>query len=199
MISVAAELAEMHPQTLRMYEQRGLIEPKRSPKGTRLYSHEDVEKLNATLLNHRATVGLWPERDDRPADTRARRVVGRAGRAPRRLPICAHPRVRRRGPGTGLRAPRSASASRRDTAGCRRQSPMSGAISRPTWMPPTTSCSRGWTPRSTRQDTHRGETWRGLVVQNIRGKADGRISSSRATKRYRCSISAHHPRHAHDP
>ena len=45
MISVAAELAEMHPQTLRMYEARGLIEPKRSPKGTRLYSHADVEKL----------------------------------------------------------------------------------------------------------------------------------------------------------
>src|ERR1700709_2762067 len=45
MISVAAELAEMHPQTLRMYEARGLIEPKRSPKGTRLYSHKDVERL----------------------------------------------------------------------------------------------------------------------------------------------------------
>ena len=45
MISVAAELAEMHPQTLRMYETRGLIEPKRSPKGTRLYSHEDVDRL----------------------------------------------------------------------------------------------------------------------------------------------------------
>jgi MerR family transcriptional regulator, heat shock protein HspR len=45
MISVAAELANMHPQTLRTYEARGLIEPKRSPKGTRLYSHEDVEKL----------------------------------------------------------------------------------------------------------------------------------------------------------
>jgi MerR family transcriptional regulator, heat shock protein HspR len=45
MISVAAELADMHPQTLRMYEQRGLIEPKRSPKGTRLYSQEDVERL----------------------------------------------------------------------------------------------------------------------------------------------------------
>ena len=44
-ISVAAELAEMHPQTLRMYEARGLIEPKRSPKGTRLYSHEDVDRL----------------------------------------------------------------------------------------------------------------------------------------------------------
>jgi MerR family transcriptional regulator, heat shock protein HspR len=45
MISVAAELAEMHPQTLRMYEQRGLIQPQRSPKGTRLYSHADVERL----------------------------------------------------------------------------------------------------------------------------------------------------------
>ena len=45
MISVAAELAEMHPQTLRMYEQRGLITPKRSAKGTRLYSQEDVERL----------------------------------------------------------------------------------------------------------------------------------------------------------
>lgn len=45
MISVAAELAEMHPQTLRMYEQRGLIEPKRSPRGTRLYSQDDVERL----------------------------------------------------------------------------------------------------------------------------------------------------------
>jgi MerR family transcriptional regulator/heat shock protein HspR len=45
MISVAAELAEMHPQTLRMYEARGLIEPQRSPKGTRLYSQDDVERL----------------------------------------------------------------------------------------------------------------------------------------------------------
>jgi MerR family transcriptional regulator/heat shock protein HspR len=45
MISVAAELAEMHPQTLRMYEARGLIEPQRSPKGTRLYSQADVERL----------------------------------------------------------------------------------------------------------------------------------------------------------
>jgi MerR family transcriptional regulator/heat shock protein HspR len=45
MISVAAELADMHPQTLRMYEARELIEPKRSPKGTRLYSQADVERL----------------------------------------------------------------------------------------------------------------------------------------------------------
>jgi MerR family transcriptional regulator, heat shock protein HspR len=45
MISVAAELAGMHPQTLRIYETRGLITPKRSPKNTRLYSQEDVELL----------------------------------------------------------------------------------------------------------------------------------------------------------
>jgi MerR family transcriptional regulator, heat shock protein HspR len=45
MISVAAELAGMHPQTLRIYEARGLITPKRSPKNTRLYSDEDVERL----------------------------------------------------------------------------------------------------------------------------------------------------------
>jgi MerR family transcriptional regulator, heat shock protein HspR len=45
MISVAAELADMHPQTLRIYEQRGLVHPKRSPKNTRLYSQRDVERL----------------------------------------------------------------------------------------------------------------------------------------------------------
>ena len=45
MISVAAELAGMHPQTLRIYEAKGLIKPKRSPKKTRLYSRRDVERL----------------------------------------------------------------------------------------------------------------------------------------------------------
>jgi MerR family transcriptional regulator/heat shock protein HspR len=45
MISVAAELAGMHPQTLRIYETRGLITPKRSPKNTRLFSEDDVERL----------------------------------------------------------------------------------------------------------------------------------------------------------
>jgi MerR family transcriptional regulator/heat shock protein HspR len=45
MISVAAQLADMHPQTLRTYEARGLIAPSRSAKGTRLYSQEDVERL----------------------------------------------------------------------------------------------------------------------------------------------------------
>lgn len=50
MISVAAELADMHPQTLRMYERRGLIQPNRSSKRTRLYSMEDVERLRRIQL-----------------------------------------------------------------------------------------------------------------------------------------------------
>src|SRR5665648_1102209 len=45
MISVAAELAGMHPQTLRIYEQKGLINPARTPKNTRLYSEEDIQRL----------------------------------------------------------------------------------------------------------------------------------------------------------
>src|SRR6059058_5876314 len=45
MISVAAELAGMHPQTLRIYESRGLIQPKRSSGKTRLYSQDDVDRL----------------------------------------------------------------------------------------------------------------------------------------------------------
>ena len=45
MISVAAELAGVHPQTLRTYENKGLVRPKRTPGGTRLYSEADVERL----------------------------------------------------------------------------------------------------------------------------------------------------------
>ena len=45
MISVAAELVGMHPQTLRMYESKGLVRPQRTPGGTRLYSEADVERL----------------------------------------------------------------------------------------------------------------------------------------------------------
>jgi MerR family transcriptional regulator/heat shock protein HspR len=45
MISIAAELVGMHPQTLRIYEQKGLVRPKRTPGNTRLYSERDVERL----------------------------------------------------------------------------------------------------------------------------------------------------------
>ena len=45
MISVAAELVGMHPQTLRMYEQKGLVTPKRTAGNTRLYSEADLDRL----------------------------------------------------------------------------------------------------------------------------------------------------------
>ena len=45
MISVAADLVGMHPQTLRIYEQKGLVRPQRTPGGTRLYSEADVDRL----------------------------------------------------------------------------------------------------------------------------------------------------------
>jgi len=45
MISVAADLVGMHPQTLRIYENKGLVRPKRTPGGTRLYSESDLDRL----------------------------------------------------------------------------------------------------------------------------------------------------------
>ena len=45
MISVAAEIVGMHPQTLRIYEAKGLVRPQRTPGGTRLYSEPDLERL----------------------------------------------------------------------------------------------------------------------------------------------------------
>jgi MerR family transcriptional regulator/heat shock protein HspR len=49
-ISVAAELAGMHPQTLRVYEARGLVRPRRTPGGTRRYSERDLERLRRIAL-----------------------------------------------------------------------------------------------------------------------------------------------------
>ena len=53
MISVAAELVGMHPQTLRIYENKGLVRPKRTAGNTRLYSDADVERLR--LINRLTT------------------------------------------------------------------------------------------------------------------------------------------------
>ncbi|HWB88343.1 MAG TPA: helix-turn-helix transcriptional regulator [Acidimicrobiia bacterium] len=55
-ISVAAELAGMHPQTLRIYERKGLIDPFRTPGGTRRYSQEDIERLQ--LIQEMTTQGM---------------------------------------------------------------------------------------------------------------------------------------------
>jgi MerR family transcriptional regulator, heat shock protein HspR len=49
MISVVSEMLGIHPQTLRLYEREGFIKPKRSDGNTRLYSEEDVEKLEMIL------------------------------------------------------------------------------------------------------------------------------------------------------
>ena len=56
MISVAAELTGMHPQTLRVYEQKGLVTPGRSRGNTRLYSRGDIERLN--LINKLTDEGI---------------------------------------------------------------------------------------------------------------------------------------------
>jgi MerR family transcriptional regulator/heat shock protein HspR len=57
MISVAAELVGMHPQTLRMYEQKGLVRPKRTSGNTRLYSEADLERLRL-IQNLTTQLGL---------------------------------------------------------------------------------------------------------------------------------------------
>ena len=56
MIGVAAALAGMHPQTLRVYEQKGLVTPGRSRGNTRLYSQADIERLN--LINKLTDEGI---------------------------------------------------------------------------------------------------------------------------------------------
>jgi len=55
-ISVAAELAGVHPQTLRIYERKGLIEPYRTPGGTRRYSNDDLERLG--LIQELTSAGV---------------------------------------------------------------------------------------------------------------------------------------------
>jgi MerR family transcriptional regulator, heat shock protein HspR len=57
MISVAAELVGMHPQTLRMYEAKGLVRPRRTPGGTRLYSDGDLDRLR-TIQRLTTELGL---------------------------------------------------------------------------------------------------------------------------------------------
>ena len=108
MISVAAELAEMHPQTLRMYEARGLIEPQRSPKGTRLYSHQDVERLRR-IQEMTAELGMNLAGVERVLRAGERAGVdepqGRGAREARR-------RAQGRGPAPGGAPPRAAGRSR---------------------------------------------------------------------------------------
>ncbi len=56
MISVAAELAGVHPQTLRVYEQKGLVTPRRTSGNTRMYSQADIDRLQ--LINELTDEGI---------------------------------------------------------------------------------------------------------------------------------------------
>lgn len=109
-ISVAAELAGMHPQTLRIYERKGLIEPYRTPGGTRRYSDEDLERLGliqeltsagVNLEGVRRILSLREEnRRLRGQVDRLRRLLGDAERRisgrPRGTTVVREVRVRRR-------------------------------------------------------------------------------------------------------
>ncbi len=69
-ISVAAELAGMHPQTLRIYERKGLLDPYRTPGGTRRYSQEDIDRL--ALIQELTEQGLNLAGVQRVMDLQAR-------------------------------------------------------------------------------------------------------------------------------
>lgn len=81
-ISVAAELVDMHPQTLRLYERKGLIEPSRSSGKTRLYSQRDIEhlreirrltqELGVNLAGVEEIIRLRRELDDLQSDMESR-------------------------------------------------------------------------------------------------------------------------------
>ena len=104
----------MHPQTLRMYEARGLIEPQRSPKGTRLYSQEDVEKLRR-IQEMTAELGLNLAGVERVLDLEARdRADARAHRGARAQALHAQVRSPRSSRRCGARSAPSWSRSPRE-------------------------------------------------------------------------------------
>ena len=87
MISIAAELAGVHPQTLRSYEQKGLVTPCRTSGNTRMYSQADIDRLN--LINE------LDEREEEVEDlhARVRRLADRVRELETRTPVGAIVRV----------------------------------------------------------------------------------------------------------
>ena len=85
-ISVAAELAGMHPQTLRIYERKGLIEPFRTSGGTRRYSQEDIDRLNQIQELTDQGLNLEGVKQVIEYQGRGQRRVVDYGDAPRRQP-----------------------------------------------------------------------------------------------------------------
>lgn len=83
MISIAAELAGVHPQTLRSYEQKGLVTPRRTSGNTRMYSQADIDRLN--LINELTSEGINLAGVTRILDLQSRldEARGRSGRPAR--------------------------------------------------------------------------------------------------------------------
>lgn len=85
-ISVVADLSGMHPQTLRMYERRGLIEPKRTSGNSRRYSEKDVERLRRIhQLTHEQGLNLEGVRIVMDLETQVERLQERLARTTRAL------------------------------------------------------------------------------------------------------------------
>ena len=107
MISIAAELAGVHPQTLRSYEQKGLVTPRRTSGNTRMYSQADIDRLN--LINELTSEGInlagvtrildlqsrLDEREEEVEDlhARVRRLADRVRELENRTPVGAIVRV----------------------------------------------------------------------------------------------------------
>lgn len=85
-ISVVADLAGMHPQTLRMYERRGLIEPKRTSGNSRRYSERDVERLRRIHeLTHEQGLNLEGVRTVMELEAQVERLQERLARTTKAL------------------------------------------------------------------------------------------------------------------
>ena len=101
MISIAAELAGVHPQTLRSYEQKGLVTPRRTSGNTRMYSQADIDRLN--LINELTSEGInlagvtrildLQSRLDERLHARVRRLADRVRELETRTPVGAIVRV----------------------------------------------------------------------------------------------------------
>jgi MerR family transcriptional regulator, heat shock protein HspR len=111
-ISVAAELAGLHPQTLRIYEREGLLDPARSAGGTRRYSRRDIDRLaeicaltadGLNLAGIRRVLALQQETRQLQAEVARLQALSGAGAVP--VPRAARPPRRRRRPGLTLVRP----------------------------------------------------------------------------------------------
>lgn len=120
-ISVAAEIVGMHPQTLRTYEQKGLVEPFRTPGGTRRYSRADLERLQ--LIQDLSATGVNLEGIKRIIELQNdnRRLLNQV----RRLRRLLEDAERRRGTTTSTRVVRYG-VSRRSLPDVRRDNPLEG-------------------------------------------------------------------------